>query len=112
VIIQDLLYSHIGQQLKSHREKKGLTQSQLAERVGLERTSITNIESGKQRLPLHILFGVCHSLGVSPVEVMPRVEQVTESSRDLQLVSLGHFQGALPRGIAALVTGKPTSGSL
>ena len=105
MINQDGLYSHIGEQLKNHREKIGLTQLELANRVALERTSITNIERGKQKLPIHVLFGVCKALGVSPSEVMPRVEQVADSPEMTQ-ISFGNFNGNVPLGIAMLMTGE------
>ena len=105
MINQDRLYSHIGEQLKMHREKIGITQSELAERVQLERTSITNIERGKQKLPIHVLFGVCRALGVNPSEVLPRMDLITESPV-LTRVSIGSYNGSVPMGIARLMTGE------
>lgn len=107
MINQDRLYSFIGEQLKSHREKQGLTQGDLAGLVRLERTSITNIEGGKQKLPIHVLYGVCKALGIAPSDVLPRVEDVLEEPK-LERVSIGDFTGVLPPGIARLVTGEGT----
>lgn len=104
MINQDRLYSFIGEQLKTHREKQGLTQGDLAGLVGLERTSITNIEGGKQKLPIHVLYGVCRALSVNPSDVLPRIEDVSEQPK-LERVSIGDFSGALPPGIARLLTG-------
>ena len=105
MINQDRLYSHIGEQLKMHREKVGMTQSELAERVQLERTSITNIERGKQKLPIHVLFGVCRALSVNPSEVMPHMDKVSESP-ELTRVSIGSYSGSVPMGIARLISGE------
>lgn len=43
----------MGAKIRIVREALGLTQDDLATRVGLNRTSVTNIEAGRQRLILH-----------------------------------------------------------
>ena len=42
------LYKEFGQRLRKAREDAQLTQKEVADRVGLKRTSITNIERGRQ----------------------------------------------------------------
>jgi len=49
----ELCYKQFGLRVRQLREALGLTQAELAKRVGLERTSIANIEAGKQRILLH-----------------------------------------------------------
>ena len=66
------LYREFGELLRAHRSKAGLTQSQVAARVGLQRTSITNIEQGRQHLPLHQLFRLASAVGAEPQELLPR----------------------------------------
>lgn len=105
VINQERLYSYIGDQLRSHREQKGVTQQELADLVNLERTSITNIERGRQKLPIHVLFGICKALGVGPNDVMPRVIDVAEE-KPLERVLIGDFSASLPAGIARLMVGE------
>jgi len=66
-------YREFGQRLRQARERPNvsLTQQDLAERVGLSRTSITNIEKGKQHTSLHMLFKLASALDVSPVDLLP-----------------------------------------
>lgn len=104
MINQDILYSYIGEQLKNHREQKHLKQQDVADAIGLERTSITNIERGKQKLPIHVLFNICEVLGVNPSEVLPRPGEVAEV-REMAKVSVRGFEGTLPPSIAELITG-------
>lgn len=75
-----------------------MTQSQLAENTGILRTSITNIESGKQKPPLSTLYKMCLVLNVEisdllpscsdtkskevPVEIGGRVDQVPPKSAE------------------------------
>lgn len=46
------------------RKRKRVTQIELAKAVGLERTSITNIEKGKQKISVHTLAAIADALGV------------------------------------------------
>jgi transcriptional regulator with XRE-family HTH domain len=64
-------YDEVGRRIS--RARKGrLTQAQLAERVALTRTSITNIEKGRQRIMLHTLAQIADALGVPTSELLPQ----------------------------------------
>lgn len=43
----------------------------MAQRVGLSRTSITNIESGRQRLLLDHLYALAGAFGIEPGQLIP-----------------------------------------
>jgi transcriptional regulator with XRE-family HTH domain len=70
----DGIYEEFGRRLRSARKAANLTQEDLAERVGLSRTSITNIERGRQHVPLHMLFSLATAVGVEPAELLPQKE--------------------------------------
>jgi transcriptional regulator with XRE-family HTH domain len=65
------LYRAFGRALKSARTDAGLTQREVAQRVGLARTSITNIERGTQHISLHQLFLLASAVGARPEELLP-----------------------------------------
>lgn len=67
----DRLYEEFGQLLRKRRLAAHLTQSEVAERVGLTRTSITNIERGRQHILLHQLFLLASAVGARPDELLP-----------------------------------------
>jgi transcriptional regulator with XRE-family HTH domain len=69
----DPFYLEFGKLLRGHRNRLKLTQDDLAERVGLSRTSITNIEQGRQKVLLHQVFLLAESLGVTPDALLPGV---------------------------------------
>ncbi len=69
-----LIYEEFGRGLRSARKAANLTQEALAERVGLSRTSITNIEKGRQHVSLHMLFTLAAAIGVELVELLPQKE--------------------------------------
>jgi transcriptional regulator with XRE-family HTH domain len=47
-----------------------MTQAELAARLGLGRTSVTNLESGRQNLPLSLLPDIANALGIEPLRLV------------------------------------------
>lgn len=60
-----------GETLRDARKRAGFTQSQLAKAIGLERTSVTNIESGLQSVSVATLARICEVLHVSASQLVP-----------------------------------------
>lgn len=48
-------WSSIGARLKEAREASGLTQTQLADRLGMTRSSVANFEAGRQHSDAYVL---------------------------------------------------------
>ncbi len=71
-----VLYWTIGAAIRTARMAAGISQSDLATRSGLRRTSIVNIEGGNQRLPIATLYDIADVLGVQAVSLLPRNEDV------------------------------------
>lgn len=76
------LYELFGQRVRNARKACKLTQEELATRVTMTRTSVTNIEKGRQKLLLHTLFDLADALQVpvghlipEPSESQPQIEQ-------------------------------------
>ena len=65
------LYRHLGRQIRGFREAAGLKQEDLAERVGLSRASIANIEGGRQAVPIHILVAMAQILDTTIDRLVP-----------------------------------------
>ncbi len=74
----DNVYAEIGRQIRQLRMKKGLTQERMAELVSLTRTSITNIEKGRQKLPIHTLYVLANALGAQARDLLPEVRRNKE----------------------------------
>lgn len=62
-----------GKLLRSERKRVGLSQEALAKRVGVARTSITNLEQGTQSVGLELLLDLSSALGVEPAVLLPRI---------------------------------------
>jgi transcriptional regulator with XRE-family HTH domain len=59
-------YLRLGDLIRRRREQLRLTQAELGETLGLSRTSVTNIERGRQRLLVDQFHSVCRALDVPP----------------------------------------------
>ena len=77
----DRLYMVIGQKIKAARKdlEGSLSQQELADRLGVSRTSIVNIEGGKQRPPIHLLWRIAEALGTDIPLLIPSHSEFTKT---------------------------------
>ncbi len=55
--------------LKEHREAKGITQGELAERVGVRRETISHLEKGRYNPSFILAFCIAKALEVPVIEL-------------------------------------------
>jgi len=65
------MYRDVGRLVRAFRRKRKLSQEALAQRVGHTRTSITNIEAGRQRIPLDLVYKFANVLEIEVRELIP-----------------------------------------
>ena len=70
---EDAFYKEVGRRIREarRRRKPALTQDGLARLVGLTRTSITNIEQGRQKCLIYTLSEIATALQVEPASLLP-----------------------------------------
>lgn len=86
----DRLYQAFGRAVRMRRETRdGMTQEKLGHAVGLSRTSITNIERGRQHVSLHQLFALADALKVQVTELMPSMSHVLTETVELERLPRG-----------------------
>lgn len=68
---EDVIYEEIGKRIREARENKKLTQEELGKLVDLTRTSITNIERGKQKIAIDGLYKFANILSVTVFSLLP-----------------------------------------
>jgi transcriptional regulator with XRE-family HTH domain len=61
------IYRLLGRNVAAHRNNRKLTQAQVAERIGLTRASLANIETGRQRAMLHHVYELVDALKLSSI---------------------------------------------
>jgi DNA-binding XRE family transcriptional regulator len=82
-----IFYVAVGRNIADLRRRQKLTQDALAQEVSLTRTSIVNIEKGKQQLLLHTLVQIAHALKAEPAELIP----ADMSTYQPAVASISHF---------------------
>ena len=65
-----------GQVLREAREATGLSQERFAHTVGMDRTTISLLERGKQSPTVETVWRLCEHLDVKPSELLARVERL------------------------------------
>lgn len=61
------------------RERQGLTQEQLAEKLGMTQSFVSKCERGERRIDVIELRSFCRAMGVSLVSFAAELEQLIES---------------------------------
>jgi transcriptional regulator with XRE-family HTH domain len=64
------VYRQFGAKVEALRTALGLSQEELAKRVGLQRTSIANLEAGRQRILLHDVQKFAEAFGTTPKHLL------------------------------------------
>ena len=69
--------------LRQIRQEAGLTQVQLAERLDIPQTWISNYERGERKLDVLELRQVCKALGIRFLDFMARLESDLEKLEEV-----------------------------
>src|SRR5262249_37436506 len=78
---QGIFYENLGKKIRSARVAARITQHELAGAVNLTRTSITNIERGRQPVMAHVLARIASVLNVTVEDLVPVPEVATPRGR-------------------------------
>lgn len=82
---QATFYQTVGRRIRQARKDRKMTQEDLGAAVSLTRTSITNIERGRQKLLLHTLASIAETLRIAPASLLPENDATTESELESAL---------------------------
>jgi transcriptional regulator with XRE-family HTH domain len=67
-------YTSLREALIAARREKGLTQSEVAERLGKAQSFVSKYESGERRLDVIEFIEVCQILGIKPASIIRKLE--------------------------------------
>lgn len=88
----DRLHSQIGERMRRVRERgtPPTSQARLAEILKLQRTSVTNIEAGRQKPSLETIYRFCEHFGLQVGEFLPTVGDV--QTIETESVTVGPYR--------------------
>lgn len=69
-VSEEILYVQLGRLLRQRRRERGLTQEQVGKSLDLTRTSITNIEQGRQGMSVATLVAIARVLEAEPQQLL------------------------------------------
>ena len=81
-------FNIIGMRLKEARKKKGYTQEQLVEKMGVSIAYLSKIETGKIHINLERLSQICNILDVTEGEILNGVSITSEKYLDSEFNSI------------------------
>jgi transcriptional regulator with XRE-family HTH domain len=79
------LYSALGERIKDVRKKAGYNQTKFAEQLNISRASLVNIEKGRQRAPLHVLYAIAYLLDIEVSALFPKRVELESLSLKRQI---------------------------
>lgn len=86
--MQYIIYEDMGNRIREERKKQGLTQADLAEKVGAGVTHISHIETGSGSPSLKLLISIINVLGISPGELFCGYAQADDFALQKELSAL------------------------
>ncbi len=75
----DDFYGTVGSKVRNMRISAGISQMMLAKRIGFTRSSVANLEAGRQRVALHLFVRIADALGSDPCQLLPDDRTVSSS---------------------------------
>lgn len=73
-------YSLFLEQLRKAREEKGLTQIDVAERLGQTQSFVSKVERGERRLDIVELRAFCSAIGVAFTTFIARIDKALHTA--------------------------------
>jgi transcriptional regulator with XRE-family HTH domain len=74
---QGWFYRELGRRLHTARKEKRISQEAIGNAAGLTRSSIANIEKGRQPVQVHALCRMAAAIGIEITELIPKIPKVS-----------------------------------
>lgn len=72
--------------IRALRKKAGLTQEQLAEKIGISQVHLGRLENNARSMDLEQVENIAKALGVQPLDILPQAwqpEEITPEEREI-----------------------------
>lgn len=90
-------YLVIGERVAIRRKALKMKQEDLAKAIGLTRTSIVNLEAGRQRIPIHTFYSIAEALKTNVHDLLPKdIQEIDEQIARVAVRNLAESVGLDP----------------
>ena len=103
MVTTDPVYPKIGRIIQMRRKALKMKQEELAQKLGISRGGLANIETGRQNLLVHHLYKFATALELTPHELLPTAEDDTNRSEMPNLVLPSDLKSTLRQQVADFV---------
>ena len=102
---RELIHRAFGRAVATRRKQQGnMTQLDLAQKTGLSRASIANIERGQQNVGLHHLYSIANALEVASVsDLLPPLSIGQEREENTKMRTSERMSEASKAGVEHLI---------
>lgn len=80
----------VGSKIKEARKKKGITQDELAHRIGISKNGLWNYENNKRQVNLDQLNKIAIALDIEVIELIGKENYINEAKKQSEAI-LGEF---------------------
>lgn len=92
-------YLEVGEKVRAVRKAAGMDQENLARHLGLSRTTIINIEKGRQRLSLEQAWLISHIFEISITNLLPPSQTNDIAAWEEKVENSTHIKDEIQRKI-------------
>ena len=102
---KELIHKAFGRAVAVRRKQQGnMTQLELAQKTGLSRASIANIERGQQNVGLHHLYSIANALEVTAIsDLLPPLSIGREREEDIKMQTSEKLSEISKAGVDQLI---------
>lgn len=86
------LNEKIGAMLRAAREKKNVTQAEMADHLGMGRNIVYMVESGGNKASAELILGYCDKLGMTPNELLHVKDDSIPTELKKQIASMSESE--------------------
>ncbi|TWI31109.1 helix-turn-helix protein [Mesorhizobium tianshanense] len=98
------LYLGLGRAVAKRRVELGMTQGEVAEKLGLSRASLANLENGRQRIMVHQLFALVNALKLKSIlDLVPQTWVPAEPLPEIKVTDGPALSPQEQSGVASLI---------
>ena len=97
------VYARIGATIRSKRRERDWSQETLAQKLGISRAALANIEAGRQRILVHQLYAFAEAVDLRPDQLLPPARELVTVTDAMRVQMPDNLSAEQMKQIATLI---------